>query len=55
VENLNDKKILDGFIGLLLPWNSGTAMSDGETSSVRHYHQPEGRQVNFLLMATGKT
>jgi len=22
VENLDDKKILDGFIGMLLPWNS---------------------------------
>jgi len=21
VENLDDKKILDGFIGVLLPWN----------------------------------
>jgi hypothetical protein len=54
VENLDDKKILDGFIGVLLPWNSTWPRGMLKFQRPR-YHGIEARQVNFTLRISGNT
>jgi hypothetical protein len=54
VEHLDDKKILDGFIGMLLPWNSTWPRAMLKFQYPR-YHGIEARQVNFPLRISGNT